>query len=152
MSFKVWQVVNAQKLIWARKELLLDDQSAQWIFSISITRSNLNIFRLFLKHRIQLNQSYNYASQSMWDSQRAEIDSSEERITTRWAVTQRSESLQPHLLGQISMFFNYFESIEFNSFRTTIMSLKVCEVVRASRLIRANNLIADRKFTHSFRR
>ncbi len=126
--------------------------SAHWIFSISITRSNLNIFRLFLKHWTQQIQSYNYVFQSLLSNLCTLIDSNEKRITTRWAITQRSESLQPHLLDQISMFFNYFESIKFSSFRATIMSCKVCEVVRASRLIQTNNSIADRKFTHSSRR
>ncbi len=50
----------------------------------------------------------------MLSSQRAEIDPGGGRITTRWAVNQRSESLQPHLLGQTSMFFNYFDGIEFS--------------------------------------
>ncbi len=152
ISFKVCQVINAQKLIRAREELLLDDQSAQWISSISITRSNLNIFSIFLKHWTQLIQSYNYVSQSMWDSQRAKIDSSEERITIRWAITQRSESSQSHLLDQISMFFNYFWSVELSWFSATNMLLKVCEIIRTSRLIRMNNSIAGRKFTHSSHR
>ncbi len=73
----------------------------------------------------------------MWDSQRAEIDSGGERVTTRWAVNQRSESSQPHLLGQTLIFFDYFWSIEFSSIRATIMPLKVCQVVNAHRLIRA---------------
>ncbi len=63
----------------------MSDHSAQWIFSTSFTRSNLDIFRLFLKHWIQLNQSYNYASQSMLSSQRAYVDSGGRRDTTRWA-------------------------------------------------------------------
>ncbi len=152
MSFKVCQVVNAQKLIRAREGLLLGGQPAQWTSPTSITRSNLNIFPIFLKHWTQLIQSYNYASQSMWDSQRAKIDSGGGRVTTRWAVTQRSEPPQPHLLGQISMFSNYFWSVELSWFSATIMPPKVCGVVRASRLIRANNSIAGRKFTHSPRR
>jgi len=86
-----------------------------------------------LKHWIQLNQSYNYAFQSMWESQRAGIDPGGGRVTTRWAITQRSESLQPHLLGQILIFFDYFWSIEFSLIRATIMSLKVCEIVDAHR-------------------
>ncbi len=49
--------------------------SAQWTSPTPITRSNLNIFPIFLKHWTQLIQSYNYASQSMWGSQRAEINS-----------------------------------------------------------------------------
>ena len=115
----------------------MSDQSAQWVFSISITRSNLDIFRLFLKHWIQLNQNYNYVFQSISSSQCAEFDSNERRITTRWAIIQRSESSQSQLLNQISMFFNYFESIEFNWIRATIMFLKVCEIVSASKSIRA---------------
>ena len=103
----------------------------------STAKSNLDIFRLFLKHWIRLIQGYNYASQSMWDSQRAEIDPGGGRITTRWTVTQRSEPPQPRLLGQTLIFFNYFESIEFSSIRATIMPPKVCEVVNAHRLIRA---------------
>ncbi len=136
MPPKVCEVVSAQKLIRAREGLLLGDQPAQWTFPTSITRSNLNIFRLFLKHWIQLNQSYNYAFQSMWGSQRAEIDSGEGRITTRWTVTQRSEPPQPRLSGQIWIFFDYFWSIEFSSIRATIMSFKVCQVVNAQKLIR----------------
>jgi len=107
------------------------------ISSTSTARSNLDIFRLFSKHWIRLIQSYNYASQSMWGSQRAEIDPGGGRVTTRWAVTQRNESLQPRLLGQTSIFFNYFWSIEFSSIRATIMSPKVCEVVSAQKSIRA---------------
>ncbi len=103
----------------------------------SITRSNLDIFRLFLKHWIQLNQGYNYAFQSMSSSQCAEFDPNEGRVTTRWAATQRSEPPQPQLLNQTSMFFNYFESIEFGWIRATIMPPKVCQVVNAHRLIRA---------------
>ncbi len=137
MSFKVYQVVNAQKLIRAEEGLSLGGQPAQWTFSTSITRSNLNIFPIFLKHWTQLIQSYNYASQSMWDSQRAYVDPSGGRVTTRWAATQRSEPFQPQLLNQTSMFFNYFESIEFGWIRATIMPSKVCQVVNAHRLIRA---------------
>ncbi len=111
------------------------------IFSISTARSNLDIFRLFLKHWIRLIQSYNYVFQSMWDSQRAEIDSSGKRVTTRWVVTQRNESLQSRLLDQTSMFFNYFWSIELSLIRATIMSFKVCWVVSAHMLIRAKKEI-----------
>ncbi len=68
----------------------MSDQSAQWIFSTSITRSNLNIFRLFLKHWIQLNQSYNYAFQSMYDSQCALINSSREKVTAARSINQRT--------------------------------------------------------------
>jgi len=75
--------------------------------------------------------------QSILSSQCAEINSSEERITTRWAIIQRSESFQSHLLNQISIFFNYFWSIELNWFRATIMSLKVCEIVSAQKSIQA---------------
>ncbi len=111
--------------------------SAQWISSISITRSNLDELELFLKHWTQLNQNYNYVFQSMLSSQRAYVDSGEERDTTRWAITQRSESLQPHLLDQTLIFFDYFWSIEFSSIRATIMSLKLCQVVNVYKLIQA---------------
>jgi hypothetical protein len=40
----------------------------------TFTRSNLEIFQLFLKRWNRLIQSYNYVSQSMWGSQRAGID------------------------------------------------------------------------------
>ena len=73
----------------------------------------------------------------MLSSQRAYVDSSEERDITRWVITQRSESFQSHLLDQILIFFNYFESIELSWFRTTIMSPKVCGVVSAQKSIRA---------------
>ncbi len=73
----------------------------------------------------------------MWGSQRAEIDPGGERVTTRWAVTQRNEPLQPRLLGQTSMFSNYFWSIELSLIRATIMPPKVCWVVSAHMLIRA---------------
>ncbi len=91
----------------------------------------------YLKHWTRLTQSYNHVSQSMWDSQRAYVDSGEGRITTRWAVTQRSESPQSQLLNQTLIFFNYFESIELSWFRATITSLKVCEIVSAQKSIRA---------------
>ena len=52
-------------------------------------------------------------------------------------VNQRIEPLQPRLLGQTSIFFNYFESIEFSSISATIMPPKVCTIVRAHMLIRA---------------
>jgi len=58
-------------------------------------------------------------------------------MTDERSVNQRSESLQSHLLDQISIFFKYFESIEFSQFRATIMSLKVYQVVNAYVLIRA---------------
>ncbi len=103
----------------------------------SITRSNLDIFQLFWRHWIQLIQGYNYAFQSMWGSQRAYVDPGGGRVTTRWAATQRSEPPQPQLLNQTSMFFNYFESIEFGWIRATIMPPKVCEIVSASKSIRA---------------
>jgi len=113
-------------------------QSAHWTFSISFTRSNLDIIQLFLKHWIRLTQSYNYVSQSMWDSQRAYVDSSEGRTTTRrTTITQRSESSQSRLLGQILTLFNYFWSIEFDWLKTTIMSFKVCEIASAHKSIRA---------------
>ena len=73
----------------------------------------------------------------MWESQRAGIDPGGGRVTTRWAVTQRSEPPQPRLLGQTLIFFNYFESIELSWFRATIMSSKVCGVVSAQKSIRA---------------
>ncbi len=109
-------------------------------FSISITRLNLDIFQLVLKHWIQLNQSYDYVFQSMLSSQCAYVDSSVERITTRWVIIQRSESFQSHLLDQILIFFNYFWSIEFKSIRTTIMSLKVCKIVDAYKSIQAGKI------------
>ncbi len=105
------------------------------IFSISITRSNLDIFQLFLKHWIQLNQSYDYVFSSMLSNQCAYVNSSIERITTRWVIIQRSESSQSHLLDQILIFLNYFWSIEFRSIRTTIISLKVCKIVDAYKSI-----------------
>ncbi len=73
----------------------------------------------------------------MWGSQRAYVDPGGGRATTRGAVTQRSEPPQPRLLGQTCRFFDYFESIEFDSIRATIMPPKVCEVVSAQELIRA---------------
>ncbi len=73
----------------------------------------------------------------MWGSQRAYVDPGGGRATTRGAVTQRSEPPQPRLLGQTCRFFDYFESIEFDSIRATIMPLKVCEIVSAQKLIRA---------------
>ena len=68
----------------------MSNQSAQWVFSILITRSNLNIFRLFLKHWIQLNQSYNYVSQSMYDSQCTLINLSKKRMTAAKSINQRT--------------------------------------------------------------
>ncbi len=53
------------------------NHSAQWISSISIIESNLDIIQLFLKHWIQLIQSYKHVFQSMSNSQRAYVDSSE---------------------------------------------------------------------------
>ncbi len=73
----------------------------------------------------------------MWGSQRAGIDPGGGRITTRWAVTQRIEPPQSRLLGQISIFSNYFWSIELSRFRATIMPPKVCGVVSAPKSIRA---------------
>ena len=73
----------------------------------------------------------------MWGSQRAYVDPGGGRVTTRWAVTQRSEPPQPRLLGQILRFFDYFWSIEFAWIRATIMPPKVCGVVSASKSIPA---------------
>jgi len=56
-------------------------------------------------------------------------------MTDEKSVNQRSESSQSRFLSQISIFFNYFESIEFSQFRTTIISLKVCQIVNAHMLI-----------------
>ncbi len=57
--------------------------------------------------------------------------------STRWAVIQRSEPPQSRLLGQISIFSNYFWSIELGWFRATIKPPKVCGVVSAQKSIRA---------------
>ncbi len=57
------------------------------IFPTTFPRSNLHIFRLFLKHWIQLTQGYSYASQSMWGSQRAGIDPGGGR---RWQLGDRA--------------------------------------------------------------
>ena len=120
------------------KKCLIGNQSTRAvIFPISITRSNLHNFWLFLKIWIQLIQSYNYVFQSMLSSQCAYVDPGGRRITTRWAVNQRIEYSQPRLLDQIFIFLNYFERFEFNWFRATIMSFKVCRVVNAHMLIRA---------------
>ena len=87
----------------------------------------------------------------MLSSQRAYVDSSERRDTTRWAITQRSESSQPHLLDQTLIFFDYFWSIEFSSIRATIMPFKVCWVVSAHMLIRARKeiLLGERVNQHN---
>jgi len=74
MPPKVCEVVSAHMLIRAGEGLLLGGQPAQWASPTSITRSNLDIFQLFWKHWTQLIQSYNYVFQSMWGSQRAEIN------------------------------------------------------------------------------
>jgi len=58
-------------------------------------------------------------------------------MTGERSVIQRSESLQSHLLGQTSIFFKYFESIELDLFRATIMPFKVCQIVNVHMLIRA---------------
>ncbi len=52
-------------------------------------------------------------------------------------ITQRSESFQPRFLGQILTLFNYFWSVEFSWISATIMPFKVCEIVSASKSIRA---------------
>ncbi len=85
----------------------------------------------------------------MYDSQSAYVDSGEKEDTTRWAINQRSEPSQSRLLDQTSIFFNYFESIEFSSIRATIMSLKVCEIVNAHKLIRAGKDDDRREIDHS---
>ena len=56
---------------------------------------------------------------------------------------------QPQLLDQISIFFDYFWSIEFSSIRATIMSFKVCKIVSAHRLIQARKelLLGERSFS-----
>ncbi len=61
-------------------------------------------------------------------------------MTGEGSIIQRSESSQPHLLGQTLTLFNYFWSIEFSWLRATIMSLKVCEVVSAHKSIRAREI------------
>ena len=62
------------------------NHSAQWISSISIIESNLDIIQLFLNHWIQLIQSYNHVFQSISSNQRAYVDSNRERVTIRWAI------------------------------------------------------------------
>jgi len=136
---------------WSRNCCYARNSIAQRIeiFSTSTARSNLDIFWLFSKHWICLIQSYNYVFQSMWDSQRAEIDSNEKRVTTRWVVNQRNQSSQSWLLDQTSMFFNYFWSIEFSSIRATVMPFKVCKTVSAQKLIQARKelLLDERSFS-----
>ncbi len=56
-------------------------------------------------------------------------------MTDEKSVNQRSESSQSHLLDQISIFFKYFESIELDLFRATIMFLKVYQIVNVHMLI-----------------
>ncbi len=56
-------------------------------------------------------------------------------MTDEELINQRIESLQSQLLDQISIFFNYFESIEFSSISAMIMSFKVCTIVRVHMLI-----------------
>ncbi len=74
----------------------------------------------------------------MSDSQCAWVDPSEGRVLLgAQSVTQRIEPPQPHLLGQTSILFNYFWSIEISWFRATTLLPKVCQVVSAHGLIRA---------------
>ncbi len=91
MFLKVCWVVNVYRLIRAGEGFLLEgeagDHSAYWIFSTSITESNLRIFELFSKHCTRLDQGYNYASQSMWGSQRAEVDPGARRC---WRLKNRA--------------------------------------------------------------
>ncbi len=108
------------------------------IFSTSTARSNLDIFWLISKHWIRLIQSYKYVFQSIWDNQRAYVDSNGKRTTTReGTIIQRSKSSKSQLLNQTSIFFNYFWSIELDSIRATIMPFKVCKIVSASKSIQA---------------
>ena len=66
MSFKVCRVVCMQISILTGKSLIRwgIDHPMHSISSPSFTRSNLHIFRWFLKIRTRLDQSYNYVSQS----------------------------------------------------------------------------------------
>ncbi len=65
------------------------------------------------------------------------IRTKKELLRGRTTITQRSESSQPRFLDQILTLFNYFWSVEFNWISATIMSFKVCEIVSASKSIRA---------------
>ena len=58
----------------------------------------------------------------------------------------RHQHSQPHLLGQTTIFFNYFKSIEISEIRATIMPFKVCQVVSEHMLIRVvKGLLLDER-------
>ena len=70
MSFRVCRIVCMQISILTKKSLIRwgTEHSVHSISSPSFTRSNLHIFRLFLKRRTRLDQGYNYVSQSSRDT------------------------------------------------------------------------------------
>ena len=112
----------------------MSNHSAQWIFSISITKSNLDIFQLFWKHWIQLNQSYNYAFQSMWNSQRVEINSSEERW---WTLSDQADKVI-NILSLVckvksASFFMISESLKSSQSTRQLLSEKVLRLSASSR-------------------
>jgi len=87
------------------------------------------------------------------NSQCAWIDSNEGRWwqvrTYERSITSCSRYLQPRLLRQICIFFHYSWSVEFSSISATIMSLKVCTIVRTHMLIRAREevLLGERSIS-----
>jgi len=111
------------------------------IFSTSITRSNLDIFQLFWKHWIQLIQSYNYVFQSMWDSQRAEINSSGKRC---WQLRDWAISIL-NIFDLIcwvksSYFSEIFESLNWS--RSTLQS-SLAKVLHQRASSRSSRLMID---------
>ncbi len=149
MPPKVCQEVNAQKLIRAGEGLLLGGQPAQWASPTSITRSNLDIFQLFWKHWTQLIQGYNYVSQSMWGSQRAEINPSGGRC---WQLRDRAASTLniPDLICWVkpSYFPGIFESLNWSRSALQSSSAKVLHQRASSR--RSRQMI-DRSKSRWFR-
>jgi len=94
MSFKVCEIVIAQKLIRAGEGLLLGGRPPS-----AVNLPNLNYFKSIEFSSIRATIMPLKVCEIV---QRAYVD------PTRGAVTQRSEPPQPRLLGQTFRFFNYF--------------------------------------------
>ncbi len=115
----------------------------------SITRSNLDIFQLFWKHWTQLIQNYNYVSQSMWGSQRAEINPGGGRC---WQLGDRAASTLniPDSICWVksSYFSGIFKSLNWS--RSTLQSLSA-KVLHQRASSRRSRQMIDRSKSRWFR-
>jgi len=88
-SFKVCEVVSAQKSIRTRKDADSEmiEQSQPSIFSISFAESNLHIFPKFLNRWIDLDQLYNLRQRKFF------IRKHLVEVQDRWSINRETDDL-----------------------------------------------------------